>query len=231
MVPPSFPFPFPFAFAFALALALSLSFSLFLPLSFLFALLFSLRVSRSSLGFSLLLFCALFPLGNFSALTGNFFLHGLQVGIFLVTLGPSRTDFGSVLLICLCAVDAFFFCSFFADLCFSKFADLLLNCADVNETFEESLSLSVDTRSVQGPVDEGHGFTAVECQKLGWVSLDFLLGNLKHRLCDLLPLVLSRTYASAHCNVTKALSNLHKWYSSARTLASKVSQTCLRVAS
>lgn len=105
--------PCSFAFAFALSLAL------LLPLSFFLALFFSFRLSCSSLGFALFLFGALFPLGNFSALTGDFFLHGLQIGILLVTLGPSGADLGGVLLICLCAVDAFFFCSFFANLCFS----------------------------------------------------------------------------------------------------------------
>lgn len=103
--------PSSFTFAFAL------SFALLLPLSFFLTLFFSLCLSCSSLGLTLFLFCALFPLGDFSALTGDFFFHGLQVGILLVTLGPSGADLGGVLLICLRAVDAFFFCSFFANLC------------------------------------------------------------------------------------------------------------------
>lgn len=125
----SVPVPVPPSFTLALALALLLPLPFFLPL------LFSLRLSCSSLGFSLLLLGALFPLGNFSALTGDFFFHGLQVGILLVTLGPSRTDLSSVLLVCLCAMDAFFFSRILANLSLSKFTDLLLDCADVNEAF------------------------------------------------------------------------------------------------
>lgn len=177
-VPHSFTFPF------------ALSFALLLPLPFFLTLLFSLRLPCSSLGLALLLFGAFLPLGDFSALTGDFFLHGLQVGIFLVTLGPSRTNLGSVLLICLCAVYTFLFCGVLTNFCLSKFADLLFNCADVNETFEEGLGFSVDTSPVQRSVDKGDSFAAVECQQLSRVPLDFLLGDLKHRLCDLLPLIL-----------------------------------------
>lgn len=173
-------------------LALALSFALFLPLSFFLPLFFPLRLSCSSLGFPLFLFGAFFSLGDFSALTGDFFFHGLQVGILLVALGPSRTDIGSVLLVCLCAVDTFFFCRIFANLGLSKFADLLFDCADVDEAFEEGFSLSVDTRSIQGTVDEGNSFAAVECQQLGRVSFDFLLGDFEHRLRDLFPLILRR---------------------------------------
>lgn len=146
------------------ALAFTLAFALLLPLSFFLTLFFSLRLSCSSLGLSLLLFGALFPLGDFSALTCDFFFHGLQIGIFLVTFGPSGTDFGSVVLICLCTVDAFFFRSLFTDLNLSKFADLLLDGADVDEAFEEGLSLSVDARPVESSIDEGDSFTAVERQ-------------------------------------------------------------------
>lgn len=137
-VPPSFTLPLPLTFAFALLL----------PLPFFLPLLFSLRLSCSSLGFSLLLLGALFPLGNFSALTGDFFFHGLQIGILLVTLGPPRTDLGSVLLVCLCAMDAFFFRRILANFSLSKFTDLLLDCANVNEAFKEGFSLSVDARPV-----------------------------------------------------------------------------------
>lgn len=181
-VPPSFTLTF--------ALTFALSFALFLPLALFFALFFSFRLSCSSLGFAFFLFGALFPLGDFSALTGDFFFHCLQVGIFLVTFGPSPTDLGGVLLICLCTVGVFFFCSFFANLCLSKFADLLFNCADVDETFEEGFSFSVDTSPVQRSVDKSDSFAAVEGQQLSWVSFDFLLGDFKHRLCDLLPLIL-----------------------------------------
>lgn len=179
-VPPSF------------TLALALSFALLLPLSFFLPLFFSLRLSCSSLGLSLLLFGALLPLGDFSALTGDFFLHGLQVGILLVALGTSRTDIGSVLLVCLCAVDTFFFCRILANLGLSKFADLSFDCANVNETFEEGFSLPVDTRSVQRTVDESNSFSAVECQQLGRVSFDLLLGDFEHRLRNLLTLILRR---------------------------------------
>lgn len=139
-VPPSFTLP--------LTLPLTFAFALLLPLPFFLPLLFSLRLSCSSLGLSLLLFGALFPLGNFSALTGDFLFHGLQVGIFLVTLGPSRTDLSSVLLVCLCAMYAFFFRRVLANFSLSKFTDLLLDCADVNEAFEEGFSLPVDARPV-----------------------------------------------------------------------------------
>lgn len=179
-VPPSF------------TLALALSFALLLPLSFFLPFFFSLRLSCSSLGLSLLLFGALLPLGDFSALTGDFFLHGLQVGILLVALGTSRTDIGSVFLVCLCAMDTFFFCRILANLGLSKFADLLFDCADVDETFEEGFSLPVDTRSIQRTVDESNSFSAVECQQLGRVSFDFLLGDFEHRLRNLLTLILPR---------------------------------------
>lgn len=173
----------------SLALAFALSFALLLPLSFLFTLFFPLRLSFSSLDFALLLLGALFSLGDFSALANDFFFHGLQVGILLVTLSPSRTDLDRVLLICLCAVDAFFFRSLFANLCLSKFANLLFNCADVDQTFEEGFSFSVDASPVQRTVDKGDSFAAVECQQLRWISFDFLLGDLKHRLRDLLSLI------------------------------------------
>lgn len=150
--------PPPFTLALALSLALLLPFPLFFPLFF------SLRLSRSSLSFSLLLLGALFPLGDFSALTGDFFFHGLQVGVLLVTLGPSRTNISSVLLVCLCAMDAFFFRRILANFSLSKFADLLFDGADINEAFEECFSLSVDARPVQRSVDQGDSFAAVEGQ-------------------------------------------------------------------
>lgn len=196
-VPVSVAIPFSVSVPPSFALALALSFALLLPFSFLFPLFFSLRLSCGSLGFSLLLLGALFPLGDFSALTGDFFFHGLQVGILLVTLGPPRTDLGGVLLVCLCAMDAFFFRRIFANLGLSKFADLLFDCADVNEAFEECFGLSVDARPVQRSVDQGDSFAAVEGQQLGWVSFDFLLGHFKHRFCYLLSLILRRASASA----------------------------------
>lgn len=177
-VPPSFTFSF------------ALSFALLLPLPLFLALFFSLRLPCSSFSLALLLFGALLPLGDFSALTGDFFLHGLQVGIFLVTLGSSRTDLGSILLVRLCAVYSFFFCGLLANLCLSKLANLLFNRADVNETFEEGLGFSVDTGPVQRSVNKSYSFAAVECQELSRVAFDFLLGDLEHRLCDLPPLIL-----------------------------------------
>lgn len=93
-------------------------------------------------------------------------------------------------------MDTFFFSRIFANLGLSKFTDLLFDCADVNEAFEERLGLPVDSRTVQSSVDQGDSFAAVEGQQLGWVSFDFLLGDFKHRLCDLLPLILRRTSAS-----------------------------------
>ena len=189
--------PFTFAFAFALAFALALALALLLPLSFFLSLFFSLRLSCSSLGLPLLLFGAFFPLGDFSALTCDFFFHSLQIGVFLVTLGPSGTDLGSVVLVCLCAVDTFFLRGIFTDLSLSKFANLLFDGADVDKAFEKGLSLSVDARSVESSVNKGDSFTAVERQQLSWVSLDFLLGDFEDSFCDLPPLILQRTFSSA----------------------------------
>lgn len=89
---------------------------------------------------------------------------------------------------------AFFFRRIIADLSLSKLADLLFDCADIDEAFEESFSLSVDTGSVQCTVDEGDSFAAVECQQLGRVSFDFLLGDFEYCLCYLLPLILWRKF-------------------------------------
>lgn len=92
---------------------------------------------------------------------------------------------------------ALFFCRIIADLSLSKFADLLFDCADVDEAFEESFSFPVDSGSVQCTVDEGDSFAAVECQQLGRVSFDFLLGDFEYCLCYLLPLILQRICESA----------------------------------
>lgn len=85
---------------------------------------------------------------------------------------------------------ALFFRRIFANLGLSKFADLLFDCADVDEAFEEGFGFSVDARSVQRTVNEGDSFAAVECQQLGRVPFDLLLGDFEHRLCNLLPLIL-----------------------------------------
>lgn len=113
---------------------------------------------------------------------------------------------------------AFFFCRIIADLSLSKFAYLLFDCADVDEAFEESFSLSVDAGSVQCTVDEGDSFAAVECQQLGRVSFDFLLGDFEYCLCYLLPLILQRIFESATIPSSKVNRVLFSTYTSLKRI-------------
>lgn len=146
------------------AFTLALPFTLFLPLSFLLPLFFPLRFACSSLSLSLLLLGAFFPLSDFPALTGDFLFHGLQISILLIALSPSGANFGSIFFICLCALDPLFLGHIFTDLNLSKLADLLFDCANVDQAFKEGLGFSVDTRAVKRAVDKGDGFAAVERQ-------------------------------------------------------------------
>lgn len=102
-------------------------------------------------------------------------------------------------------------------------ADVSFNGAAVDQSADDFLCFLIDTAAVEGAVNKGCSLTALECEKLCWVALDFPLGDLEDGFGDLGFVVLDTCQLFGN--------EREETREKPHTLASKFSHTCLRIAS
>lgn len=100
-------------------------------------------------------------------------------------LSPACGSLCGVLLIRFRTADSFFLGCLVADLDTAQLADVSFNGAAVDQSADDFLCFLIDTTAVEGAVNKGCSLTALQCEKLCWVALDFPLGDLEDGFGDL----------------------------------------------
>jgi hypothetical protein len=180
-VPIAFPFPLPLAFSF-LPLLLPPFAPLLLPPLVLLALLSPPLLARRPLRLAPL---RLLFLPNLALEPPLFLFNFPKLRTNPFPLSAARGRLGGVFLVRLGSANPFLLGRLVADLCAAQFSDVRLDGAGVDQRADEFFGLLVDPAAVQGAVDEGGGFAALEGEELDGVALDFLLGDFEDGFGDL----------------------------------------------
>lgn len=143
--------------------------------------LLSLELGLFSLLFLLLPLFTDYPLLLF--LDSGFLLPELFTDPF--ALGTPSGGLGGIFGVCLRALDPFDFGCLFSDICAANLADTGFDGANINQLANDGFGLLVDSRALEGTIDEGGCFCLIEAEKLLGVALHLLLGNFKNRFRDL----------------------------------------------
>jgi len=94
-------------------------------------------------------------------------------------LRASGGSVGRVLFVSLRASHLLLGGGFLANFCASQFANVRLDCAGIDQTFDDRLRTLIHAAAVEGAVDKRRGLATIQCEKLRAVALDFLLGDLQ----------------------------------------------------
>ena len=185
----TFTSPFTLPFSSSLTASFPLAFALFT--SFL-SLLFSTLVLLPLLLFPCFPGCFLFfpflhlfLLPNL-ALEPSFLL--LDLAQFFANALPFRAascSFGSVLLVRLRTAESLLLGCLLANLGTTQLAKARLDGVAVNQFLNDVPSFLIDIAAVDGAINKGGGFTAIDSQQLHRVTLNLLFCNLQNRLQDL----------------------------------------------